>query len=72
MPEQTTTAAPVVHDKEPVEGSCPRCGQAALASYSVYGEGGWFDVVKCQDCLYSVSRQPGPLLGPIQLLSDLI
>ncbi|MGC4253091.1 MAG: hypothetical protein QM605_16905 [Sphingobium sp.] len=38
--------------------------------YPVHSEGGWFDVVKCQACLHSLSRDPGPRLGPVRLLSD--
>jgi hypothetical protein len=26
-------------------------------------EGGWWLVIKCGQCLHSVSREPGPLLG---------
>lgn len=53
-----------------VEGSCPECGRSELKAYPVLSEGGWFDVVKCQNCLHSVSRTRGPLLGPISLLVD--
>ncbi len=56
-------------ERELVEGACPRCG-GELRRYPVNSEGGWFDVVKCQNCLHSVSRVRGPRLGPIQLLSD--
>ncbi len=66
------TAPPISVERTPVEGTCPGCGAAALAAYPVHSEGGWFDVVKCLECLHSVSRERGPLLGPIQLLSDLI
>lgn len=55
-----------------VEGACPRCGATALQAYPVLSEGGWFDVVKCSECLTSVERRPGPKLGPVQLLSDFI
>lgn len=65
------TQAPV-QEREPVDGTCPRCGAAELRRYPVNCEGGWFDVVKCQRCLCSVSREHGPRLGPIQLLSDLL
>jgi vanillate/4-hydroxybenzoate decarboxylase subunit D len=53
-----------------VDGICPECGADALAAYPVLSEHGWEDVVKCQSCLCSVSRSPGPRLGPIRLLSD--
>lgn len=59
-------------ERTPVEGRCPRCGAEELRRYPVNSEGGWFDVVKCQRCLCSVSRERGPRLGPIQLLSDLL
>jgi hypothetical protein len=46
-----------------VEGTCPECGANDLAEYPVLSEGGWWDVRKCQSCLASVSREPGPLFG---------
>jgi vanillate/4-hydroxybenzoate decarboxylase subunit D len=58
--------------KEPVDGSCPECGAAQLRRYPVNSEGGWFQVVKCQNCLHSVSRERWHLLGSLQLLSDTI
>lgn len=64
------TSPPVVQDRQPVDGRCPRCGAEALAGYPVYSEGGWYDVVKCQECLHSLSRERGALLGPLQLLVD--
>lgn len=57
-------------ERTTVDGSCPECGAASLASYRVLAEEGWVDVVKCQGCLHSLSRAPGPLLGPIELLSE--
>ena len=57
-------------ERQPVAGTCPHCGAEELRAYPVNSEGGWFDVVKCQACLHSVSRARGPLLGPIRLLSD--
>lgn len=56
--------------RETVDGTCPECGAQALQAYPILSEGGWFDVVKCADCLYSVAREPGPKLGPIELLAD--
>ena len=50
-------------ERAPVAGNCPECGSADLAAYPVMSEGGWWDVVKCQRCLASVSRDPGPLFG---------
>lgn len=70
MSQETPIGPPVVLEREPVQGDCPRCGAAALASYPVFSEGGWYDVVKCQECLHSLSRERGPLLGPLQLLVD--
>lgn len=56
--------------REAVEGACPECGAQELQAYPVLSDGGWFDAVKCQACLHSVSREPGPRLGPVTLLSD--
>ena len=70
MSSQTVTSPPLSLEREPVEGACPQCDSANLARYPVYSEGGWFDAVKCQDCLTSISRERGPLLGPLQLLVD--
>jgi vanillate/4-hydroxybenzoate decarboxylase subunit D len=50
-------------ERRRVEGVCPECGASDLAEYPVLSEGGWWDVRKCQSCLASVSRQPGPLFG---------
>lgn len=59
-------------ERVPVAGTCPECGDGSLQKYPVLGEGGWFDVVKCQGCLFSLEREPGPLLGPIQVASSLV
>ncbi|MCG3754028.1 hypothetical protein [Amycolatopsis sp. Poz14] len=56
--------------RTPVPGTCEDCGSAALRGYPVLTEDGWFDVVKCQDCLHTVSREPGPPLGGVELLVD--
>ena len=56
--------------RETVDGSCPECGATALQLYPVLSEGGWLQVVKCQECLHSVSREPWNRLGDISLLSD--
>lgn len=50
-------------ERRAVGGSCPECGADALAEYRVLSEGGWWDVCKCQRCLASVRRDPGPLYG---------
>jgi hypothetical protein len=55
-----------------VDGACPECGAEALQTYPVLSEGGWWDVTKCQQCLCSVQRERAPLLGGIELLSDLV
>jgi hypothetical protein len=57
----------VAVERVPVEGTCPECGAADLRAYPVLSEGGWYQVVKCQACLASVSREPDA--GPIALLS---
>jgi vanillate/4-hydroxybenzoate decarboxylase subunit D len=59
-------------EKVDVPGSCPECGSDELKRYPVLSEGGWWNVVKCQSCLCSVSREPGPLLGGISMLVDAI
>lgn len=59
-------STPEVHaQRETVEGDCPACGEPALQRYRVLSEGGWWNVTKCRSCLHSVSREPGPLLGPL-------
>ena len=67
-PSEPTLSVP----RQPVEGACPACGAERLLAYPVLSEGGWFDVVKCADCLHDAQRRPGPKLGPIELLSDRI
>lgn len=59
-------------EKELVEGTCTHCGAEELRRYPVNSEGGWFLVVKCQNCLHSSSRDPWNRLGSLQLLSDTI
>ncbi|MFC8381305.1 MULTISPECIES: hypothetical protein [Nocardia] len=63
---------PLEVNREPRDGTCPRCGAADLRAYPVVAEQGWVQVVKCQHCLHSVSREPWHRLGPIQLLADLV
>lgn len=72
MAQEAVTGTPMSLARQPVDGACPCCGATALAAYPVNSEGGWFDVVKCQHCLHSVSRDRGPLLGQLQLLVDQI
>jgi hypothetical protein len=50
-------------ERQRVEGVCPECGAQELADYRIFGEGGWWDVRKCQACLASVRRERGPLFG---------
>jgi hypothetical protein len=57
-------------ERSPVSGSCPECGAAALARYPVVSEGGWFEVVKCQECLASVARTRWSRLGWVSRLED--
>jgi hypothetical protein len=59
-------------EREDVEGQCPECDAADLKRYPVLSEGGWWNVTKCQSCLCSVSREPGPLLGSIQMLIEAV
>jgi vanillate/4-hydroxybenzoate decarboxylase subunit D len=47
-------------EHRPVDGKCAACGAAELAEYPVLSEGGWWNVRKCQRCLTSASREPGP------------
>lgn len=64
--------APPVQAREPVAGACPECGEEALMSYPVLSERGWFNVVKCQHCLASVSREKSTRLGTVTLMTDAI
>ena len=41
-----------------------------LRRYPVLSEGGWFTVIKNQQTLETISRQPWRRLGPITLLSE--
>ena len=50
-------------ERTSVEGTCPECGGSDLADYRVLGEGGWWDVRKCQGCLASIRRERGPMFG---------
>jgi len=63
-------ATPTVEcPRTPVDGACPECGQRQLARYRVMSEGGWWLVTKCQSCLHSLQREPGPLLGAFEPLA---
>jgi hypothetical protein len=57
-------------ERTDVDGACPECGAEELQQYPVLGEGGWWMVTKCQNCLYSVERERQGLFGSISLISD--
>lgn len=67
-PEERHVSVP----REDVDGECPECGAPDLKAYPVLSEGGWWDVTKCQNCLASVERERGPLLGGIHLLIEAV
>ncbi|GLI26520.1 hypothetical protein ARHIZOSPH14_07620 [Agromyces rhizosphaerae] len=50
-------------DRVPLGRTCPECGGADVRTYRVLSEGGWWQAVKCQDCLASLEREPSPALG---------
>ncbi len=52
--------------KAPAAGDCPACGASALARYEVLSEGGWFRVLKCQECLVAVEREPWARCGHVR------
>jgi vanillate/4-hydroxybenzoate decarboxylase subunit D len=58
--------------RQDVDGQCPECDSGQLKSYPVLSEGGWWNVTKCQSCLCSVDREPGNLLGAIQMLVEAV
>jgi hypothetical protein len=70
MNTSIVTSTALFLERKPISGECPECGAEALQSYPVNSEGGWFDVVKCQNCLHSVRRDRGHRLGAVHLLSD--
>jgi len=61
------SAPEAVPQKVPVDGTCPECGAAELRQYPVLAADGWFQVVKCQRCLRSVSRERWHALGWVHL-----
>jgi ribosomal protein L44E len=61
-----------VQAREPIDGKCNECGAARLMRYPVLSEGGWYMVVKCQECLYSQSREKWTRLGHVTLITDAI
>lgn len=66
------TTPTVSVQRQTMAGACPGCGGEHLAAYRVLSEGGWWNVIKCQDCLTSISRKPGPLLGTFTPLGTTI
>jgi transposase-like protein len=56
--------------REEVAAQCPQCKSKNIKKYPVFSSSGWYQVVKCQDCLYSLERKKGPLCGEIGLISD--
>jgi hypothetical protein len=59
--------------KEEVDQVCPECGNHNIAAYTVLTDGGWWDIVKCQDCLYSLDRKRCKnQYAPCTLLWDLM
>lgn len=60
-------------NKTEVDLVCPKCGGHDVKKYPVVSEGGWWNVAKCQVCLYSLERSRSEQrLGPISTISDLL
>lgn len=60
-------------NKTIVESKCPECGSDRVRYYDVVSEGGWWEVVKCQDCLHSLDRNKSSnQYGSLSLLTDLL
>lgn len=51
-----------------VDDTCPECDSTDIAEYPVFSENGWWNVRKCQACLYSLSREEGPRFGAYEPL----
>jgi len=68
MSDQNPVQETVSVEREPVAGACSDCGKEELMRYPVLSEGGWYQVVKCQSCLHSESREPDPV-GPVEIAS---
>jgi hypothetical protein len=59
--------------KEKVDRACPECGSTDINAYRVLTDGGWWDVIKCQDCLHSLERKRSQnQYAPCRLLWDLM
>lgn len=63
-PMTSTVSAP----RASVPGACPECGAHRLEAYRVMSEGGWWNVVKCSQCLAHVRRERGPMFGAFEPL----
>lgn len=61
-----------VQARETVAGHCDECGAEALQRYPALSEGGWYMVVKCQNCLHSQRRDKWNRLGHVTLITDSI
>ena len=55
-----------------VEGACVGHRIEDLRRYPVLSEGGWFLVIRNQSTLEEIHRCPWRLLGPVQLMSQLL
>jgi hypothetical protein len=63
----------IFEKKEKVDRVCPECRSHDVEAYPVLTDGGWWDVVKCQDCLYSLDRKRCKnQYAPCTLLWDLM
>jgi transposase-like protein len=60
----------VSQKKECVSGDCPACAKSNIKKYPVLSDQGWFLVIKCQNCLFSLSREKWNRLGYISLETD--
>lgn len=59
--------------RQKVNRACPECGSPHVEAYRVFTAGGWWDVVKCQDCLCSLDRgRCKNQYAPCSLLWDLM
>ena len=59
--------------RDKVTGICSECGSEEIAAYRVLTDGGWWEVVKCQKCLFSIDRKRSKnQYAPCRLLWDLM
>jgi hypothetical protein len=67
------TEEQLYEERKKVTGTCPECGGQDIAAYRVLSDAGWWDVVKCQRCLYSLERKRSQnQYAPCTLLWDLM